>query len=750
MNFVKKKLLAKLTLPVVLVTLLMAAGLVIFLDRSTKKQVVDQTDHQLSLASDGIHQALSVTDQLMTEQVTAYLNVLKQETSKLGEPRLGSETVTVGSETTPQLYLGNTPVANNFEVVDKAKKTMSGVATLFVRRGDDFVRVSTNVISGGKRAVDTLLDPKGKVIREIRSGKSFYGVVEILKVPHVTAYEPMLDESGKVIGIYFVGYPVSSLSAVQKLIEKAQTLSTSVIALVDSAGKVLFKSQNAKDEQVQSFLKADKAQKGDWRISKTTFKPWGYQVISAYSTNDPKIGQTIAAQRNVVIVAILALIVLIVGTLYFFAQRVVIKPLRGVLAGANHLVEGCLPSLVSAADSIAKGDLRQRAVFQAELIPVTSEDELGEIAGAFNVVVNKMGEMGNSFGQMTSSIQTSVTQIRDSSAMIDNTSSQITEESNRSRNSADKLGESSELVAANLGQMAESIHQVAVSTQNQAMVAQSTANSVTGMTDAIRLIADHTKTLAGLTSEAGEAAKNSKLTLVDSGEKMLVLSNSVQGAGETITSLGVRVESIGQIVDTIGDIAEQTNLLALNAAIESARAGEHGRGFAVVADEVRKLAERCAASTKEISVLIAAIQTESRMAVMQMKQSGEVVSSYIADDSVEVALGQIIAAIENTARLTQEIDVATSGQVQATEAVARSTSELAALTEEISAATQQQSASTEEIMSTVGEIRNNVQEAIHMSGNLNQSAANLLDQANALQASVSYFNIDKASHLKVA
>jgi hypothetical protein len=60
-------------------------------------------------------------------------------------------------------------------VTDEVKNTalMSGTATLFVRSGDDFVRVSTNVkLDDGARAVGTMLDPKGKAIVATRDAPS--------------------------------------------------------------------------------------------------------------------------------------------------------------------------------------------------------------------------------------------------------------------------------------------------------------------------------------------------------------------------------------------------------------------------------------------------------------------------------------------------------------------------------------------------------------------------------------------------
>jgi hypothetical protein len=69
--------------------------------------------------------------------------------------------------------------------------------------------VATNVKkSDGSRAIGTILDPKGPAIEMIKKGEAFYGQATILGIPYITGYEPIKDASGKVIGIYYVGYMV--------------------------------------------------------------------------------------------------------------------------------------------------------------------------------------------------------------------------------------------------------------------------------------------------------------------------------------------------------------------------------------------------------------------------------------------------------------------------------------------------------------------------------------------------------------
>lgn len=140
------------------------------------------------------------------DNVKQAMTSLKEKTSKLGVPESKGEDMAVG-KSIPALYFGSTKMNNNFIVVDEVKKEVGGTATLFVKSGDDFVRVATNVQKDdGSRATGTVLDPKGKAIAAIRSGNSYYGDADILGKPYITGYEPIRDSASKVIGIYYVGY----------------------------------------------------------------------------------------------------------------------------------------------------------------------------------------------------------------------------------------------------------------------------------------------------------------------------------------------------------------------------------------------------------------------------------------------------------------------------------------------------------------------------------------------------------------
>ena len=90
------------------------------------------------------------------------------------------------------------------------QKKYGCTATFFVRKGEEFIRISTDVMLDGHRALGTDLDPNGPAIIAIRKGEPFYGNVDILGKPYETGYEPIKNSSGEIIGAYYVGYQVEN------------------------------------------------------------------------------------------------------------------------------------------------------------------------------------------------------------------------------------------------------------------------------------------------------------------------------------------------------------------------------------------------------------------------------------------------------------------------------------------------------------------------------------------------------------
>jgi hypothetical protein len=112
----------------------------------------------------------------------------------------------VGGKSAPGLYFGRTRMNNSFDVVDAVAKERGGVVILFVKAGNEFVRVAMNVKkSDGSRAVGTILDPNSPALAMIRKGEAYYGEATILGKPFFVGCQPIRDRTGNIIGLYYVG-----------------------------------------------------------------------------------------------------------------------------------------------------------------------------------------------------------------------------------------------------------------------------------------------------------------------------------------------------------------------------------------------------------------------------------------------------------------------------------------------------------------------------------------------------------------
>jgi len=159
-------------------------------------------------------------------RVAKSMAALKDKTAKLGAPKIEG-TEAVGGKDCPALYFGSTKMNNNFAIVDEvAKEDGRGMtATLFVKAGDEYCRVATDVPKpdGSGRAIGTVL--AGPALEAIQAGKAYYGKAPILGTPYITGYEPIKDASGAIIGVYYVGYSQSDLDArVEGRLAYAKTL----------------------------------------------------------------------------------------------------------------------------------------------------------------------------------------------------------------------------------------------------------------------------------------------------------------------------------------------------------------------------------------------------------------------------------------------------------------------------------------------------------------------------------------------
>jgi len=101
-----------------------------------------------------------------------------------------------------KLYKGETLMNDNFDIVDHIGAVTGDTVTIF--QGD--TRVATNVKKDGQRAVGTkVMDEVAQAV--LKEGKTYIGKAQVVGTWNQTAYEPIKDGNGEIIGIWYVGVP---------------------------------------------------------------------------------------------------------------------------------------------------------------------------------------------------------------------------------------------------------------------------------------------------------------------------------------------------------------------------------------------------------------------------------------------------------------------------------------------------------------------------------------------------------------
>jgi len=285
--------------------------------------------------------------------------------------------------------------------------------------------------------------------------------------------------------------------------------------------------------------------------------------------------------------------------------------------------------------SSGHGDLTKR-------LPVTSNDDLGQISQNINIFVENLQNI-----------------------MLELSSS------------SDHIGDSIKGLQDLTNKNASVIHEH-MSETDQVVTALDEMSATSGD------VARNTVEAVDFTTKTSNQTNNSKVVVTGATETVSDLVKNVEEASSYINQMGNEIAEITNVLKVIGEIADQTNLLALNAAIEAARAGEQGRGFAVVADEVRALASRTQKSTAEIQDTISRLTNSSTMVINTMQSTKSSCEEASAQTSLVVTdLDSISDSVEGINNLNVQIATAAEEQSLVAEEISRNMSKIREMVEEV-------------------------------------------------------------------
>ncbi|APW40330.1 methyl-accepting chemotaxis protein [Rhodoferax koreense] len=531
-----------------------------------------------------------------------------------------------------ELLSGGKPINNDFSTVDKFTRDTGSVATVFARKGDDFLRVTTSLKKqDGERAMGTLLDRAHPAYALMLAGQTYTGRAVLFGKPYMTHYEPALDAAGQVVGILFVGTDVSAFDAsVAKQVAEVRFFETGGLYVVDPRSglseAVFLVHPQAKGKKVlEAFPQAEKflaalaaapdgyAEAAPNLVGPPADDEWSLlrkaQASKWWVVAEVSDAEAMRAPREAmrVIWGLLALATALLGLgLYLTIRRMVSQPLAG---------------LTTAVTAVGQGDLTQ--AFHSD-----RTDEIGTL-------VREVEGMRRRYLDTLRQVQSSAQRIHAASAEI--------------AGGAQDLSARTEQTASSLQQTAASMEQ---------------------LTSTVRQSADASQQANRLAASASEVAARG-------GE---VVGQVVA----TMSDINDSSRRIGDIIGVIDGIAFQTNILALNAAVEAARAGEQGRGFAVVASEVRSLAQRSATAAREIKALIGSSVEKVDNGERLVRQAGSTMDEIVASvQRVGAMLAEITAAASEQSQGIAQVNTAVTQLDQMTQQNAALVEEFAAASESL-------------------------------------------------------------------
>jgi methyl-accepting chemotaxis protein WspA len=447
---------------------------------------------------------------------------------------------------------------------------------------------------------------------------------------YLTAYEPITDRSGRIMGMLYVGEKLETVSSLRKAILGMKVGRSGYVGVVggkgEHKGRYIISKEGSRDgENIWNEKDAQGNPTIQTIVAKALSQPKGESFYHDYiwqNPGDPRPRKKVSAVLyfepfDWVIVAgtyeddffqPIERVNEMIGTLFMklvLAGAVIILLAVGLAVFLGRRISHPLELTATLARKIADGDLQQ-----------AREDLAGGEAARIVQTGDEAGELLRAFRTMTDSLDSLIGQVHRSGIQV--------------TTSATEIAASARELEATVAQQAASTTEVTATSRE----ISATSDDLTQTMDKVNASLNDTIGLA----EAGRE----DLSHMEGAMRVLVKATS--SISSKLAVINDRANKISHVVTTINKISDQTNLLSLNAAIEAEKAGEFGRGFSVVAREISRLADQTAIATQDIEQVVAEMQTSVSTGVMEMDKFADEVRRGV--DTVVTLSGQLAGIID--------------------------------------------------------------------------------------------------------
>lgn len=566
----------------------------------TRNEIMRDARNQSAAVVAQTERLLSVVDGLMLERVHLSMQYLLAHGTAIGQPRLG-ERVTVKDRQVSDLLFGDLPQTNNFGLVDNVAKVMGGTATLFVKSGPDYVRVSTNVMTENGRAIGTVLDPKGKAFAAIESGQSYYGLVDILGNPYITGYEPMKNTRGEVVGIWYVGFK-ANLTQLENFIRDGRVLDNGFLVLFDHKKKMRNFSGNVDENIAKSSLDGSVPKR--WMETVYPLKVWGYTLVVGVDTDE--VNAEISKLSTSIWFGVGLVGIVLLGIILLMLRTFILRPLHQIHDRVHNITEGdgdlTLRLNLSGRDELAVmaqsfdrllSQIQQtiQGVKQTSVGVIRAASDVGQIArNTDQSLVRQLeqtGEVAQAVDAMTDQIETVNGQISVATELARKTDQQASAGSALLENMIQAIGDQvqgidgavgviRELNQAtdNIGKVLDVIRAIAEQTNLLALNAAIEAARAGEQGRGFAVVADEVRMLATRTQSSTQEIQ----TMIEQLQRNSDLARQVmqknQGSAvENQAQIRYLAENLQQIIDSISELNLLNKTITASTATQNQRAG---------------------------------------------------------------------------------------------------------------------------------------------------------------------------------